>query len=93
MKFEPNGDRYLVKFCEDTSETKSGILLASSAQEKPQFAEVVAAGDGNTDDKKIEMKYKIGDKVSVGRYAGNEIKLDDEEFVIVKQDEILGRLK
>lgn len=71
--------------------TKSGIILAGKTQEKPQEAEVVAVGPGgNIDGKEVTMQVKVGDKVIYSKYAGNEVKLEDEEFIIVKQNDILA---
>ena len=92
VNFEPNGDRYLVKFAAAETTTKSGIVLTSSAQEKPEFAEIIAVGSGVTDKREIKMIYKIGDKILVSKYSGNEIKLDGEEYTVVKQSEILGKV-
>lgn len=92
VNFEPNGDRYLVEFADAETTTKSGIVLTSSAQEKPEFAEIVAVGSGITDKREIKMIYKTGDKILVSKYAGNEIKLDGEEYTVVKQSEILGKV-
>jgi len=90
--FEPNGDRYLVKFLDQETETKSGIILTSAAQEKPQFAEIVAVGNGQYKDKEVKMRYKKGDKISFVKYAANEVRIDDEEYSVVKQEDILGKL-
>ena len=91
MKLVPLGDRVVLKksYAEET--TKSGIILAGSAQEKPQEAEVVAVGPGgNVDGKEVTMQVKVGDKVIYSKYAGNEVKLDGEEYIIVKQNDILA---
>ena len=91
MKLVPLGDRVVLKQCEAEETTKSGIILAGSAQEKPQEAEVVAVGPGgNVDGKEITMQVKAGDKVIYSKYAGNEVKLDGEEYIIVKQNDILA---
>lgn len=91
MKLVPLGDRVVLKQCEAEETTKSGIILAGSAQEKPQEAEVVAVGPGgNVDGKEITMQVKEGDKVIYSKYAGNEVKLDGEEYIIVKQNDILA---
>ena len=91
MKLVPLGDRVVLKQCEAEETTKSGIILAGSAQEKPQEAEVVAVGPGGTvDGKEVTMQVKEGDKVIYSKYAGNEVKLDGEEYIIVKQNEILA---
>ena len=89
--FVPLGDRVVLKQCEAEETTKSGIILAGSAQEKPQEAEVVAVGPGGmVDGKEVSMQVKAGDKVIYSKYAGNEVKVDGEEFIIVKQNDILA---
>lgn len=91
MTIKPLADRVLIKQVEAEETTKSGIILAASAQEKPQIAEVVAVGPGGTvDGKAVEMFVKAGDKVIISKYSGTEVKLDGEEFTIVKQEEILA---
>ncbi|MCI8299224.1 co-chaperone GroES [Lachnospiraceae bacterium] len=91
MKLVPLGDRVVLKQFEAEETTKSGIILAGSAQEKPQEAEVVAVGPGgNVDGKEVTMQVKEGDKVIYSKYAGNEVKLDGEEYIIVKQNDILA---
>ncbi|MCI8858676.1 co-chaperone GroES [Lachnospiraceae bacterium 66-29] len=91
MKLVPLADRVVLKQCEAEETTKSGIILAGSAQEKPQEAEVVAVGPGgNVDGKEVTMQVKVGDKVIYSKYAGNEVKLDGEEYIIVKQNDILA---
>ena len=91
MKLVPLGDRVVLKQCEAEETTKSGIILTGSAQEKPQEAEVVAVGPGgNVDGKEVTMQVKVGDKVIYSKYAGNEVKLDGEEFMIVRQNDILA---
>ncbi|MFP3155551.1 co-chaperone GroES [Lachnospiraceae bacterium ZAX-1] len=91
MKLVPLADRVVLKQLEAEEKTKSGIILASSAQEKPQEAEVVAVGPGgNVDGKEITMQVKPGDKVIYSKYAGNEVKVDGEEYIIVKQNDILA---
>ena len=82
MKLVPLGDRVVLKQFEAEETTKSGIILASKSQEKPQEAEVVAVGPGGM--------VKVGDKVIYSKYAGNEVKLEDEEYIIVKQNDILA---
>ena len=90
MKLVPLADRVVLK--QSTPEkTKSGIILTSQTQEKPQQAEVVAVGPGGViDGKEVTMTVKVGDKVIFSKYAGNEVKLDEEEFIIVKQSDILA---
>ena len=91
MKLVPLGDRVVLKQCEAEETTKSGIILTGSAQEKPQEAEVVAVGPGGmVDGKEVSMQVKAGDKVIYSKYAGNEVKVDGEEFIIVKQNDILA---
>lgn len=81
----------MLKQFEAEETTKSGIILAGSAQEKPQEAEVVAVGPGGmVDGKEVTMQVKVGDKVIYSKYAGNEVKLDGEEYIIVKQNDILA---
>ena len=80
-----------MKQCEAEETTKSGIILAGSAQEKPQEAKVVAVGPGGmVDGKEVTMQVKEGDKVIYSKYAGNEVKVDGEEYIIVKQNDILA---
>ncbi|MEG0961693.1 MAG: co-chaperone GroES [Lachnospiraceae bacterium] len=91
MKLVPLGDRVVLKQFEAEETTKSGIILAGSAQEKPQEAEVVAVGPGgNVDGKEVTMQVKTGDKVIYSKYAGNEVKIDGQELIIVKQSDILA---
>ena len=91
MTIRPLADRVVVKPAEVEETTKSGIILAASAQEKPQFAEVVAVGPGGeVEGKQVEMYVKVGEKVIVGKYAGTEVKLNKEEYTIVRQSDILA---
>ena len=91
MKLVPLGDRVVLKQLVAEETTKSGIILTGSAQEKPQEAEVVAVGPGgNVDGKEVTMQVKEGDKVIYSKYAGNEVKLDGNEYIIVKQNDILA---
>ena len=91
MKLVPLGDRVVLKQLEAEETTKSGIILASSAQEKPQEAEVIAVGPGgNVDGKDVEMIVKVGDKVLTSKYSGTEVKVDGEECTIVRQSDILA---
>lgn len=88
---KPLSDRVLIKMKEVEETTKSGIILASSAQEKPQIAEVVEVGPGQYIDGKLEpMNVKKGDNIIVGKYAGTEVKYDGVDYLIVKQDDILA---
>ena len=91
MKIRPLGDRVVIKKLEAEETTKSGIVLPGSAKEKPQEAEVVAVGIGGTvDGKEVKMEVKVGDKVLFSQYAGNEVKIDAQEYTILKQDDILA---
>jgi chaperonin GroES len=91
MKLNPLSDRVVLKQLEAEETTKSGIILASSAQEKPQEAEIIAVGPGGVvDGKEIKMQVKVGQKVFYSKYAGTEVKLDGEDFIIVRQDDILA---
>ena len=91
MKLVPLGDRVVLKQTEKEETTKSGIILAAKAQEKPVTAEVIAVGPGGmVDGKEVTMQVKVGDKVIYSKYSGNEVKLGDEEYMIVKQNDILA---
>ena len=91
MKLVPLGDRVVLKQTEKEETTKSGIILAAKAQEKQVTAEVIAVGPGGmVDGKEVTMQVKVGDQVIYSKYAGNEVKLDEEEYVIVKQSDILA---
>ena len=88
---KPLADRVLIKMKEGEETTKSGIILAGNAQEKPQIAEVIEVGPGKTVDGKVEeMNVKKGDNIIVSKYAGTEVKYEGEEYIIVKQDDILA---
>ncbi len=94
MKLVPLSDRVVLKQLEAEETTKSGIILTSASQEKPQEAEVIAVGPGGlVDGKEVKMLVKPGDKVIYARYGGNTVKLDGEEYIIVKQDDILAIVK
>jgi chaperonin GroES len=91
MRLVPLGDRVVLKQLVAEETTKSGIVLPGQNKEKPQQAEVVAVGPGTVvDGKEIKMEVKVGDQVIYSKYAGTEVKLDNEEYIIVKQDEILA---
>lgn len=91
MKIKPLADRVVLKMVEAEETTKSGIILAGTAKEKPLFAQVVEVGPGGVvDGKEIIMEVKIGDKVLYSKYAGTEIKLDNEEYIILRQSDILA---
>ena len=91
MKLVPLGDRVVLKQLVAEETTKSGILLTGQAKEKPQEAEVVAVGPGGmVDGKEVVMQVTVGSKVIYSKYAGTEVKLDGEEYIIVKQSDILA---
>ncbi|HKL94150.1 MAG TPA: co-chaperone GroES [Clostridia bacterium] len=91
MEIKPLFDKVVVKSVESTEKTASGIVLPSSAQEKPQLAEVLAVGPGGIiDGKEIIMQVKAGDRILYSKYAGNEFKLDDKEVTIIRQSDILA---
>ena len=91
MKLKPLCDRVVIRQLEAEETTKSGIVLPGTAKEKPQQAEVVSVGPGGlVDGKEVKMEVKPGDKVIYSKYAGTEVKLDDEEFIIVRQSDILA---
>jgi len=91
MGLKPLGDRVVIKQLEAEEKTKSGIVLPSQSKEKPQEAEVVAVGPGGViDGKEVKMEVKPGDHIIYSKYAGTEVKLDKEEFIIVKQSDILA---
>lgn len=91
MKIKPLADRVVIKMVEEEETTKGGLILSGSAKEKPQVAEVVAVGPGgNVDGKDVEMIVKVGDKVLTSKYSGTEVKVDDEEYTVVRQSDILA---
>lgn len=91
MKLVPLGDRVVLKQLVAEETTKSGIVLPGAAKEKPQQAEVVAVGPGGViDGKEVIMQVKVGDKVIYSKYAGSEVEIDKENFIVVKQNDILA---
>ena len=91
MKLRPLGDRVVLKQLVAEETTKSGIVLPGQAKEKPQQAEVVAVGPGGVvDGKEVTMQVKVGDKVIFSKYSGTEVKLEDTEYIVVKQSDILA---
>jgi len=94
MKVRPLGDRVLIEPLKPSEVRKGGIIIPDSAQEKPQEGKVIALGTGKRDDdgKKIPFEIKVGDKVLVSKYGGTEIKIDDVEYQIMREDDILGVL-
>ena len=92
MKFKPLGDRVLVKPLEAKEQTKGGIIIPDSAKEKPQEGEIIAVGEGKKDNagKVTPLTLKASDKVLYGKYSGTEVVIDDQEYLIVKEDDVLG---
>ena len=91
MTIKPLADRILIKMEEAEETTKSGIVLAGSAKEKPQIAQVIAVGPGGVvDGKEVEMYIKTGDRVITSKYSGTEIKLDGEEYTIVRRSDVMA---
>lgn len=91
MTIKPLQDRVVIKMLEAEETTKSGIILTSAAQEKPQVAEVIAVGPGAVvDGKRTEMELSIGNKVLISQYAGTKVKLDGEEYTILSQNDVLA---
>ena len=91
MKLVPLGDRVVLKQLEAEETTKSGIVLPGQNKEKPQQAEVIAVGPGGVvDGKEVKMQVKVGDKVLLAKYSGTEVKIDDKEYTIIRQSDILA---
>lgn len=92
MNVRPLHDRVVLRRIEAEETVRGGIIIPDTAKEKPQEAEVVAVGDGKRDEngKRIPMDVKAGERVLIGKYSGTDIKIGDDEFVIVREDEILG---
>ena len=91
MKLSPLGDKVVLKQLEAEETTASGIVLPGNAQEKPQQAEVIAVGPGGVvDGKEVKMQVSVGDKVIYSKYAGTEVKLGDDEFIVVRQIDIVA---
>ena len=91
MKLKPLSDRVILKALEAEEKTKGGIILTANAKEKPEMAEVVAVGPGGTvDGKEVTMTVKPGDKVITSQYAGTKVNLEDVEYVVVRQNDILA---
>ena len=94
MIIKPLADRVVIKMLESEESTKSGILLAGTAKEKPQMAEVIAVGPGGVvDGKEVKMELAVGDKVIMTKYAGTEVKFDGQEYIILRQSEILAKVE
>jgi len=93
-KIQPLGDRVLIKPLEAEEKTKGGIIVPDTAKEKQQEGNVIAAGKGRTEDgKTVALEVKVGDKVLYGKYSGTEIKIDGEDMLIVKEEDILAIIK
>ncbi len=92
MTVRPLHDRLLVQRIDDGEQTVGGIIIPNTAKEKPQQSTVIAAGNGkvNDDGKRVPLDVKVGDRILFGKYAGQEIKLDGEEYLIMKEDDVLG---
>ena len=91
MKLKPLADRVIIKMVEAEETTKGGIILTGAAKEKPEIAEVLAVGPGGmVDGKEVIMTVKVGDKVITSQYAGTKVTLEDEEYIVVRQNDILA---
>ncbi len=94
MNIKPLADRVVIKMVEAEETTKSGIILAGSAKEKPQIAEVIAVGPGGVvDGKEVVMELAVGDRVLMSKYAGTEVKLDGQEYIILRQNDVLAKIE
>ena len=94
-KITPIGDRVLVKHIEEKEQVRGGIIIPDAATEKPQEAEVIALGTGKKDEsgKTQAFEVKVGDRVLISKYGGTEVKIDDEKFTLVREDDILGIIR
>lgn len=92
MKLRPLHDRILVKRTEEETKTKGGIIIPDSAKEKPAEGEIIACGNGklDKDGKVIPLEVKVGDRILFGKYGGTEVKIDGEEYLIMREDDVLG---
>ncbi|HHV17777.1 MAG TPA: co-chaperone GroES [Thermoanaerobacterales bacterium] len=94
MNIKPLGDRIVIKVLEKEEKTKGGIVLPDTAKEKPQKGEVLAVGSGEIiEGKKVPLEVKVGDEIIFSKYAGTEVKLDDEEYLIIRQSDVLAILE
>ena len=94
MNIKPLADRVVIKMIEAEETTKSGIVLPGAAKEKPQIAEIVAVGPGGVvDGKEVKMELSVGDKVLISQYAGTTVKLDGEEYTILRQNDVLAKIE
>jgi chaperonin GroES len=94
VNITPLHDRVLVRRLEEKESVKGGIIIPDTAKEKPQEGEVIAVGAGKINDKgdRVALDVKVGDRILFGKYSGNDIKIDDEEYMILKEDEILAKI-
>lgn len=90
MKLQPIGKRIVIKKVEAEKTTSSGIVLPQSAQEKPQYAEVVAISEEVINDEEVKSVLEVGDKVIYSQYSGTDVKLDDEEYIVIKYEDVLA---
>jgi chaperonin GroES len=92
MKLRPLQDRILVQRVEEEAKTKGGIIIPDTAKEKPAEGKIIAVGNGKVDDngKRIPLELKKGDRILFGKYAGTEVKIDGEEYLIMREDDVLG---
>ena len=92
MKFKPLGDRILIKQLEAKEQTKGGIVIPDTVKEKPQEGEIIAVGEGkkNSEGKVVSLSLKVGDKVLYGKYSGTEVVVDGEDYLIVREEDVLG---
>jgi len=92
MKFKPLGDRILLKQLEAKEQTKGGIVLPDTVKEKPQEGEIIAVGEGkkNSEGKVVSLSLKVGDKVLYGKYSGTEVVVDGEDYLIIREEDVLG---
>ncbi|MDD7463121.1 MAG: co-chaperone GroES [Anaerococcus sp.] len=90
MKLQPIGKRIVIKKVEAEKTTSSGIVLPQSAQEKPQYAEVVAISEDVINDEEVKSVLEVGDKVIYSQYSGTDVKLDDEEYIVIKYEDVLA---
>ncbi|WP_094551686.1 co-chaperone GroES [Petroclostridium xylanilyticum] len=94
MTIKPLADRVVIKMLESEETTKSGIVLPGTAKEKPQMAEVVSVGPGGiVDGKEVKMELAVGDKVIISKYAGTEVKIDGQEYTILRQSDVLAKVE
>ena len=94
MTIKPLADRVVIKMLESEETTKSGIVLPGTAKEKPQMAEVVTVGPGGiVDGKEVKMELAVGDKVIISKYAGTEVKIDGQEYTILRQSDVLAKVE